>query len=91
MSLIRRTIAAAHACLFFQEPFQRRVVIEMIFDRIAFAGDDDDVFDAAGYALFHYVLICGLSTTLSISWLRFGCRKESCTKPRGWQNSFTNL
>lgn len=42
---------------FFQKSFEYRRIVEMIFDRIfAFAGDDNDVFDAGSNAFLHDIL-----------------------------------
>jgi len=83
--VILRT-SSAWSCLPFssRKRFQRGSGIEMVFDRIlALAGDDDDVLDAGGDALFGDVLNLGLSTTVSIS---LGCALvaggSACRGPR---------
>jgi len=58
---------------------------------LAFAGDDDDVFDAGRDAFFHNVLICGLSTTVAFLGLRFVPGQKARAEAGGGQYGFANF
>src|SRR6267378_419813 len=77
---------------FFEEALQRGSGIEMVFDRIfALAGDDDDVLDAGGDALFGDVLNLGLvHDGEHFFGLRFGGGEEARAEARGGEDSFAD-
>src|SRR5579885_2220509 len=64
-----------------EESFQRGIVIEMVLDRVfAFARHDNDVLDAACYALFHHILNLWLIYHREhLFGLRFGRWQEACS------------
>ena len=65
----------------------------MVFDGVfAFAGDDDDVFDAGGYALFNDVLNLRLvHDGKHFFRLSFGGRKKTSAESRGREHGLANF
>jgi len=78
---------------FLKEAFQGGIVVEMIFNGIfAFAGDDDDVFDAGGHALFRDVLNLRLvDDDKHFLGLRLGSGKKTRAEAGGREYSFAHL
>lgn len=79
--------------MFFEETFERWSGIEMIFDGIlSFAGDDDDVLDAGGDALFRDVLNLRLiNYGEHFFGLRFGGGKKTRAESGGGEDGLANF
>jgi hypothetical protein len=77
----------------FQEAFEGRSGIEVVFDGIlAFAGDDDDVLDARSNALFSDVLDLGLvDNSEHFFGLSFGGGEEARAEARGRKHRFADF
>ena len=77
----------------FEEALEHRSVVEMIFDGVlSFAGDDDDVLDAGGDALFSDVLDLRLvHDGEHFFGLRLGSGKKTRTEARGGEDSLANF
>src|SRR5216683_728207 len=73
---------------FFQEAFQCRRMVEVVFDGILpFSRHDDDVLDSGDHALFHHVLNLGfVDDRQHFLGLRFCGRQETRPQTRGRQN-----
>jgi hypothetical protein len=76
----------------FEKTLQRGRGVEMVLDGIlAFAGDDDDLLDSGGNALFGDVLNLGLvDDGEHLFGLRFGGRKETRAEARGREDGFAD-
>src|SRR6267154_533403 len=78
--------------MFFEKILKEWRCVEMIFDgTLAAAGDDDDVLDAGGHALFRDVLDLRLiNDGQHFLGLRFGGGEESSAQASGRQNCFSD-
>jgi len=79
--------------LFDEEAFESGRIVEVIFDGIlTFAGDDNNVLDAGGDALFGDVLNLWLvDNDKHFLGLRFGGREKTGTEASGGKNRFANF
>ena len=78
---------------FFKRFLQFLTAIKMVFNNaLAAIGDDQDIGDTCRDRFFNNILNSGLiHDRKHFFGHRFGCGKNSCTKPRGRNNSFRNF
>ncbi len=81
-----------HLAVLFEKIFEEGRCVEVIFDgTFAAAGDDNDVLDAGGHALFRDVLDLRLiNDGQHFLGLRFGGGEESSAQTGGRQNCFSD-